>query len=69
MAEIDDHKLLPELLERMSHSLTIDEIRDLVDAIETVINYRNGFGQITINFERQRVNQIAITSTVKPGVS
>ncbi len=57
-----------EYLSRISKLLTPDEIQDLVEAIETVAAYRNGYGVITMRIEKQRVKQLEITSTVRPTI-
>jgi len=58
-----------EFYRRLSAVLTPLEMRDLVEAIESVITKRNGYGKIAVEIERRRLIQIAVTSTVKPGVS
>ncbi len=51
---------------RMAELLTPDEIRDLVEALETVKTTRNGFGVVVIKIRKQRIEQLEITSSIRP---
>ena len=53
---------------RISELLTPDELQDLVEALEMVKITRNGFGTVVIKIRKQRIEQLEITSTVRPSV-
>lgn len=53
---------------RLSELLTPDELQDLVEALEAVNFTRNGFGSVLIIIKRQRIEQLEITSTVRPSL-
>ncbi len=55
-------------LDKLQDLLTSEELSELVQAIETVKNFRNGFGIVKISFEQRRIKQVAMTSTIKPGI-
>lgn len=53
---------------RIGELLTPDELQDLVECIEKVQATRNGFGTVVIKIRKQRIEQLEITSTVRPSV-
>lgn len=58
-----------ELYRRLCAVLKNEELLDLVEAIEDVVNTRNGFGQVVIDLEYRRVKLISNVNMRKPGVS
>lgn len=58
-----------DLFQRLCAVLNDEELLDLVEAIEDVVNTRNGFGQVVIDLEYRRVKLISNVNMRKPGVS
>ncbi|MEN6481178.1 MAG: hypothetical protein ABFD29_03260 [Anaerolineaceae bacterium] len=54
-------------IEKLKLLLSDNEITDLIEAFDTVFNYRNGYGNIHIYIGNKRINKIEISSTIKPG--
>ncbi len=70
MAEITQASIDQEdLYQRLCAVLKNEELLDLVEAIEDVVNTRNGFGQVVIDLEYRRVKLISNVNMRKPGVS
>ena len=57
-----------ELCRRLCAVMTELELLDLVESIEEVVNMRNGFGHIGIDFKNKRVAEMSVNRTKKPGV-
>lgn len=57
-----------DIAKRICDLLTQDELQDLVEALETVKTTRNGFGVVVIKIRKQRIEQLEITSTVRPSL-
>ena len=56
-------------VERLRALLRPEEIADLTEHIEAVVTYKNGFGRIEIEFEYQRVREMAHRATSRPHMS
>jgi len=57
-----------ELCRRLCAVLKPLEMLDLVESIEEVVNMRNGFGQVGIDFKYKRVVEMSVNRTKRPGV-
>jgi len=57
-----------KLCRRLCAVLNDEELLDLVEAIEDVVNTRNGFGQVVIDLEYRRVKLVSNVNMRKPGV-
>lgn len=69
MAEITKANIdQEELCQRLCAVLNDEELLDLVEAIEDVVNTRNGFGQVVIDLEYRRVKLVSNKNMRKPGV-
>ena len=56
-----------ESLERLAELLQAAELADLVRSLEAIVD-RSGYGEIRIEIKRRRIDRIAMTSTLKPGI-
>lgn len=56
-----------ECLQRLAELLTAEELSDLVHALEGIVD-RSGYGEIRVDLKKGRIDRIAITETLKPGV-
>lgn len=54
--------------EKLFTLLTPNEIGELIQAFGTVINFRNGYGTVVIEIRKRRIEQVVITSTIKPSL-
>lgn len=54
------------LISRLQELFTSYELEEIVQAAETIINSRNGYGTVEFEFRKRRMVQISITSTIKP---
>jgi hypothetical protein len=52
-------------LRRLAELLTPEELSNLVHALAAIVD-RSGYGEIRIEIRRRRIDQIAITETLKP---
>ncbi len=56
-----------ESLQRLAELLTPEELADLVHAMDGIMD-RSGYGEIRLEIKRRRIDRIAVTETLKPGV-
>lgn len=54
--------------ERLAALMDEKELTALVDALESVILTRNGYGRIGVEVRGRKVTKIEVMSTIKPGV-
>ena len=48
--------------------MDVKELTALVEALESVILTRNGYGRIGVEVRGRKVTKIEVMSTIKPGV-
>ncbi len=56
----------PECIAQLIRLLTPNELCNLIGALSNIID-GSGYGEIKMEIKRRRIEQIAITETLKPG--
>lgn len=56
-----------EIIQKSVNALTEQEIIEIIDAINLVINTRNGYGTIMIEIRDKHIKLISVASTIKIG--